>query len=62
MCAPDARVMSATIGALDEWGLQVESDEIIVNSQLETGASGLCTRPATVTRSGKTEAHRDGFW
>ena len=29
------------IGALAEWGLQLEKDEIVVNSKMETGRAGI---------------------
>ena len=41
------------IGALSEWGLQVESDEIIVNSQMETGRAGVYAAGDITTYPGK---------
>ncbi len=49
------------IGALAEWGLQVESDEIIVNSQMETGRAGVYAAGDITTYPGKLKLIATGF-
>ena len=49
------------IGALAEWGLQCENDEIIVNSLMETGRPGVYAAGDITTYAGKLKLIATGF-
>ncbi|MCU0627729.1 MAG: NAD(P)/FAD-dependent oxidoreductase, partial [Gemmatimonadaceae bacterium] len=49
------------IGALAEWGLQVEKDEIVVTSQMETGRAGVYAAGDITTYAGKLKLISVGF-
>ena len=49
------------IGALAEWGLQCENDEIIVNSLMETGRPGVYAAGDITTYPGKLKLIATGF-
>jgi thioredoxin reductase (NADPH) len=49
------------IGALAEWGLQCENDEIIVNSLMETGRQGIYAAGDITTYPGKLKLIATGF-
>jgi ferredoxin/flavodoxin---NADP+ reductase len=49
------------IGALGQWGLQVEKDEIVVNSQMETGRAGVYAAGDITTYAGKLKLISVGF-
>ncbi|HVT37615.1 MAG TPA: NAD(P)/FAD-dependent oxidoreductase [Gemmatimonadaceae bacterium] len=49
------------IGPLGEWGLTVENDEIIVNSQMETGRPGVWAAGDITTYPGKLKLIATGF-
>ena len=49
------------IGALTEWGLQVEKDEIVVNSTMETGRTGIWAAGDITTYPGKLKLIATGF-
>jgi thioredoxin reductase (NADPH) len=49
------------MGALVEWGLQIEKDEIIVNSQMETGRAGIYAAGDVTTYPGKLKLIATGF-
>ena len=49
------------IGALAEWGLQVEKDEILVTSQMETGRAGVYAAGDITTYPGKLKLISVGF-
>jgi thioredoxin reductase len=49
------------IGALAEWGLSLEKDEILVNSQMETGRAGIYASGDITTYPGKLKLIATGF-
>ena len=49
------------IGPLAEWGLTVEQDEIVVNSQMETGRAGVWAAGDITTYPGKLKLIATGF-
>jgi thioredoxin reductase (NADPH) len=49
------------IGPLAEWGLRVENDEIVVNSQMETGRPGVYAAGDVNTYPGKLKLIATGF-
>jgi thioredoxin reductase (NADPH) len=49
------------IGALAEWGLNVENDEIVVNSLMETGRPGIYAAGDITTYPGKLKLIATGF-
>jgi thioredoxin reductase (NADPH) len=49
------------MGAIGEWGLQVEKDEIHVNSQMETGRPGIYAAGDVTTYPGKLKLIATGF-
>ena len=49
------------IGALAEWGLQCENDEIVVNSLMETGRPGIYAAGDITTYPGKLKLIATGF-
>ena len=49
------------LGPLVEWGLQVEKDEIVVNSQMETGRVGVWAAGDITTYPGKLKLIATGF-
>jgi thioredoxin reductase (NADPH) len=49
------------IGALAEWGLNCDKDEIVVNSQMETGREGIYAAGDITTYAGKLKLIATGF-
>lgn len=49
------------LGALGQWGLTLEKDEIVVNSQMETGRAGIYAAGDIVTYPGKLKLIATGF-
>jgi len=49
------------IGPLAEWGLRLEKDEIVVNSQMETGRAGIYAAGDVTTYPGKLKLIATGF-
>ena len=49
------------LGALAEWGLQLEKDEIVVNSQMQTTRPGIYAAGDIVTYPGKLKLIASGF-
>ena len=49
------------LGALLEWGLDIEKDEIRVNSQMETGTPGIYAAGDITTYPGKLKLITAGF-
>jgi ferredoxin/flavodoxin---NADP+ reductase len=49
------------MGALTEWGLTVEKDEIVVNSMMETGRPGIYAAGDVTTYPGKLKLIATGF-
>jgi len=49
------------MGAIGEWGLTIEKDEILVNSQMETGRSGIYAAGDVTTYPGKLKLIATGF-
>ena len=49
------------IGPLAQWGLQVEKDEILVNSTMETGRTGIWAAGDITTYPGKLKLIATGF-
>jgi thioredoxin reductase (NADPH) len=49
------------MGALVEWGLRIEKDEIVVNSQMETGRAGIYAAGDVTTYPGKLKLIATGF-
>jgi thioredoxin reductase len=49
------------IGPLAEWGLTLEKDEIVVNSQMETGRAGIYAAGDVTTYPGKLKLIATGF-
>ena len=49
------------MGALTSWGLRVEKDEIVVNSQMETGREGVYAAGDVTTYPGKLKLIATGF-
>jgi thioredoxin reductase (NADPH) len=49
------------IGALAEWGLNCEKDEIVVNSMMETGRPGIYAAGDITTYPGKLKLIATGF-
>ena len=49
------------IGALGEWGLTLEKDEIVVNSMMETGRPGIYAAGDVTTYAGKLKLIATGF-
>lgn len=51
----------SNLGALLEWGLNIEKDEILVNSQMETGRPGVYAAGDITTYPGKLKLIATGF-
>ena len=49
------------MGAITEWGLQIVKDEITVNSQMETGQTGIYAAGDVTTYPGKLKLIATGF-
>ena len=49
------------LGTLTEWGLRLEKDEIVVNSQMETGRDGVYAAGDITTYPGKLKLIASGF-
>ena len=49
------------LGTLTEWGMQIENDEIVVNSQMEPVAQGSTPRATSCTYPGKLKLIATGF-
>ena len=49
------------LGALTEWGLRLEKDEIVVNSQMETGREGIYSAGDICAYPGKLKLIATGF-
>lgn len=49
------------MGAIAEWGLQLVKDEIVVNSQMETGQPGIYAAGDVTTYPGKLKLIASGF-
>ncbi len=49
------------LGALTEWGLRLEKEEIVVNSQMETGRAGIYAAGDICTYPGKLKLIATGF-
>ncbi len=49
------------MGAIGEWGLNIEKDEILVTSQMETGRPGIYAAGDVVTYPGKLKLIATGF-
>jgi thioredoxin reductase (NADPH) len=49
------------IGAIIDWGLTIEKDEIVVNSQMETGRPGIYAAGDVTTYPGKLKLIATGF-
>lgn len=49
------------MGALNEWGLNIEKDEIVVNSMMETGRAGIYAAGDVTTYPGKLKLIASGF-
>lgn len=49
------------IGPLNDWGLTLEKDEIVVNSQMETGRAGIYAAGDVTTYPGKLKLIASGF-
>jgi ferredoxin/flavodoxin---NADP+ reductase len=49
------------MGAIGEWGLRIEKDEILVNSQMETGRPGIYAAGDVTTYPGKLKLIATGF-
>jgi thioredoxin reductase (NADPH) len=49
------------LGALATWGLTLEKEEIVVNSQMETGRAGIYAAGDVVTYPGKLKLIAAGF-
>jgi thioredoxin reductase (NADPH) len=49
------------LGTLAEWGLRLEKDEIVVNSQMETGRAGVYAAGDITTYPGKLKLIAAGF-
>lgn len=49
------------MGAIGEWGLSIEKDEILVNSQMETGRAGIYAAGDVTTFPGKLKLIASGF-
>jgi ferredoxin/flavodoxin---NADP+ reductase len=49
------------MGAIGDWGLQIEKDEIVVNSAMETGRPGIYAAGDVTTYPGKLKLIASGF-
>ncbi|HEY5490793.1 MAG TPA: NAD(P)/FAD-dependent oxidoreductase [Gemmatimonadaceae bacterium] len=49
------------LGALNQWGLTLDKDEIVVNSQMETGRAGIYAAGDITTYPGKLKLIATGF-
>src|SRR5688572_23723437 len=49
------------MGALTQWGLQIEKDEIVVSSSMETGRAGIYAARDVTTYPGKLKLIASGF-
>ena len=49
------------LGALAEWGLRLENDEVVVNSMMETGRDGIWAAGDITTYPGKLKLIATGF-
>ncbi len=52
---------SADIGPIEEWGIQVERNAIVVNERMETSVSGIYAAGDVATHSGKLKLIATGF-
>ena len=51
----------SNMGAIGEWGLTIQNDEITVNSQMETGRPGIYAAGDVTTYAGKLKLIATGF-
>jgi len=51
----------SNMGAIGEWGLTIQNDEITVNSQMETGRPGIYAAGDVTTYPGKLKLIATGF-
>ena len=49
------------LGPMAEWGLRLEKDELVVNSQMETGRPGVYAAGDITTYPGKLKLSACGF-
>ena len=49
------------LGPLADWGLTIHHDEIVVNSQMETGRAGIWAAGDIITYPGKLKLIATGF-
>ena len=49
------------MGVIGEWGLNIEKDEILVNSMMETGRAGIYAAGDVTTYPGKLKLIASGF-
>jgi ferredoxin/flavodoxin---NADP+ reductase len=49
------------MGAINEWGLEIVKDEIVVNSRMETGRAGIYAAGDVTTYPGKLKLIAQGF-
>ena len=49
------------LGTIGEWGLNLEKDEIVVNSMMETGRTGIWAAGDITTYPGKLKLIATGF-
>ncbi|KPV43259.1 NAD(P)/FAD-dependent oxidoreductase [Alicyclobacillus ferrooxydans] len=52
---------SASLGPINEWGLEIENNEIIVNTKMETSIPGVYAAGDVVTYPGKVKLIATGF-
>src|SRR3712207_8878473 len=63
VCSSDLPMLGfvSDIGPIAEWGLTLEKDEIVVNSQMETGRPGIYAAGDVTTYAGKLKLIATGF-
>lgn len=52
---------SASLGPINEWGLEIENNEIVVNTKMETNIPGIYAAGDIVTYPGKVKLIATGF-
>ncbi|MDQ0188364.1 NAD(P)/FAD-dependent oxidoreductase [Alicyclobacillus cycloheptanicus] len=52
---------SASLGPINEWGLEIENNEIVVNTRMETNIPGIYAAGDIVTYPGKVKLIATGF-
>ncbi len=52
---------SASLGPINEWGLEIENNEIVVNTKMETSMPGVYAAGDVVTYPGKVKLIATGF-